>query len=237
MQHASGLVRYVWLDHNAACVGTDRYLDAAGVDDKLGLSGVQPASVLQRSIFELDIFGTHPDYAGLQRTRDHRVEIAGFNARGISVRSRHLGRDERTRESCTESWLRPTPVTVFSFTIRCADGYKFGAVLSELNDNCLLVHEVDPDGAVGSWNRLIVERSPEKVIRPGDKITKVNGISCNSKAMLLECLHRPLVRLTLVRTDVTPPASRGGSVQLRAGAQQFVPMAQTHDVTPLISYQ
>ena len=72
MQHASGLVRYVWLDHNAACVGTDCYLDAAGVDDELGLSGVQAASVLQRSIFELDIFGTHPDYQG-------------FNAPGIIV--------------------------------------------------------------------------------------------------------------------------------------------------------
>lgn len=51
--------------------------------------------------------------------------------------------------------------------------------------SCLLVGEVWGPSLVAEWN---TRHSPEVWIRPGDRITSVNGIGCNPDLMLQECV-------------------------------------------------
>jgi hypothetical protein len=138
--------------------------------------------------------------------------------------------------------------TVFSFTLRKADGADLGLNVSHHeHDRVLRVEGIRADGAVEAWNKQCNANAgggagaaaAERAVLQGDHIISVNGIHYDPERMLEECRTMQLLRLTVARGDrgtigpaVAPvsagpsPVSNGGgskSSALRADASVFVP--------------
>ena len=148
-----------------------------------------------------------------------------------SLHCRHLkSQDHLTRLSMT---LHPTIERseerfVFTLNLRRAEGFTFGVIIRRIDpetnvDDGIIVSEIDPESTVGSWNKACLQNSHllEKVVRPGDKITSVNCISQNWRAMLLECINATAYHLTVER-----PRS---VAMLRAEATEFNLLSLTHE--------
>jgi len=131
--------------------------------------------------------------------------------------------------------------TVFSFTLRKADGTDLGINVSHHeHDKVLLVEGVRPEGAVEAWNRqCMCSSTPEKAVVPGDKIVSVNTVINEPAKMLQELRNKQLLKFTVMRggaggltaaPPTTPAASGTGTpttastpTTLRADASEFVP--------------
>ncbi|CAK8992087.1 unnamed protein product [Durusdinium trenchii] len=115
-----------------------------------------------------------------------------------------------------QSW----PPQVFSMTLRKADGAQLGLDVKPLDGpKVLLVEGIRPDGAVEAWNRQCVGTNPERAIIAGDQIVSVNSVSYEPDKMLEECRDKQLLKLTLVRGEISEHAS----LSMRADASEFVP--------------
>lgn len=126
----------------------------------------------------------------------------------------------------------------FSFTLHKWDGMSLGLNISHhVDDMCLCVEDVRPEGAVDAWNQQCAAGAfPEQVVRAGDKIVSVNNITCNPELMLEECKLKPLLHLTVVKGERSLAESAGAKTDgcnmwpngspggLRADASEFVPM-------------
>jgi len=112
----------------------------------------------------------------------------------------------------------PAPSTMqlgsgtFSITLRKADevslGLSVNADEAEHQGTALVVEAVLAGGAVESWNRQCIgDGTAERVVVPGDRIVKVNGIEHDVKKMLEECTKQRLVKLLIARNVRAPSAS------------------------------
>jgi len=120
------------------------------------------------------------------------------------------------------------PGSSFSITLRKADGTELGLNVSHNEfDQALKVDGVRGNGAVEAWNKQCLGSSAaDRAVLPGDRITSVNGITCEPAKMLAECRDRMLLRLTVVRgADRSAAGLLGGGchMSLRADASVFVP--------------
>jgi len=139
--------------------------------------------------------------------------------------------------------------TVFSFTLRKADGADLGLNVSHHeHDRVLRVEGIRADGAVEAWNKQCNANAgggagaaaAERAVLQGDHIISVNGIHYDPERMLEECRTMQLLRLTVARGDrgtmgtAVPTVSSGPvsgsnngggskSSALRADASVFVP--------------
>lgn len=105
-------------------------------------------------------------------------------------------------------------------TLRKADGAQLGLDVKPLDGpKVLLVEGIRPDGAVEAWNRQCVGTNPERAIIAGDQIVSVNSVSYEPDKMLEECRDKQLLKLTLVRGEISEHAS----LSMRADASEFVP--------------
>lgn len=129
---------------------------------------------------------------------------------------------------------------VFNFTLRKADDTELGLdVKPDYEKQVLVVESIRP-GAIEAWNRQCVGNScPDKIVRPGDRITSVNGLSNQPDKMLEECWTRQLLRLAILRGEATlleaateldllpatpmDVSSRSQGATLRADASEFIP--------------
>jgi len=134
--------------------------------------------------------------------------------------------------------------TVFSFTLRKADGADLGLNVSHHeHDRVLRVEGIRADGAVEAWNKQCNANAgggagaaaAERAVLQGDHIISVNGIHYDPERMLEECRTMQLLRLTVARgatataaatlSSVPGSGSNNGSKSsaLRADASVFVP--------------
>eukprot|EP00927_Polykrikos_kofoidii_P078846 TRINITY_DN75645_c0_g1_i1.p1 TRINITY_DN75645_c0_g1~~TRINITY_DN75645_c0_g1_i1.p1 ORF type:complete len:409 (-),score=77.29 TRINITY_DN75645_c0_g1_i1:159-1385(-) len=113
--------------------------------------------------------------------------------------------------------------STFSFTLRKADNVELGLTVSHTDCNrYLLVECVQPDGAVEAWNRQ--SASLGKIVKRGDLILSVNGVSQDTGRMLEECKTKQLLKISICHAaDELLMLSRQSS-SLRADAAAFVPM-------------
>lgn len=109
--------------------------------------------------------------------------------------------------------------SVFSFTLRKAEGFELGLGLTHeenANGNALTddgkaglyVKSICPNGAVEAWNRQCVGGpAAGKAVGVGDTIVKVNEAE-SPQDMIRECREKQLLRLTVRRGDGdgAPPA-------------------------------
>lgn len=130
---------------------------------------------------------------------------------------------------------------VFNFTLRKADDTELGLdVKPDYEKQVLVVESIRPEGAIEAWNRQCIGNScPDKIVRPGDRITSVNGLSNQPDKMLEECRTRQLLKLAILRgeaalleaateLDLLPAtpmdvSSRSQGATLRADATEFIP--------------
>ena len=93
--------------------------------------------------------------------------------------------------------------TVFSFTMRRADFYQWGVEFeADENDKTLVINRVVAGGAIDSWNKMGVSmRKTDRLVLPGDRIIRVNGITDNTSMMATEFRTKQLLQLTIVRTQ------------------------------------
>jgi hypothetical protein len=102
----------------------------------------------------------------------------------------------------------PAPSTLqlgsgsFNITLRKADDVSLGLSVNadEEENKALIVEAVLAGGAVESWNRQCIgDGTGERVVVPGDRIVKVNGIEHDVKKMLEACTGSRLVKLQISR--------------------------------------
>lgn len=100
---------------------------------------------------------------------------------------------------------------IFAFTLRVAGGAELGLDLSPSGSASgqfapfLRVNRVLSSGAVEAWNRQCGSSgAPEKVLRIGDKLVRVNKAH-DAEAMLHECATARMLRLLVVRTPAVAP--------------------------------
>mmetsp|Transcript_137767 Transcript_137767/g.274724 ORF Transcript_137767/g.274724 Transcript_137767/m.274724 type:complete len:418 (+) Transcript_137767:42-1295(+) len=95
--------------------------------------------------------------------------------------------------------------TVFTFTLRKADGADLGLNVSHHeHDRVLRVEGIRTDGAVEAWNKQCSAgggAAAERAVLQGDHIISVNGIHYDPDRMLEECRTMQLLRLTVARGD------------------------------------
>lgn len=133
----------------------------------------------------------------------------------------------------------PVDAYVFGLTLRVADGAEIGLVCSSSpvhsTSPFLRIESITPGGAAEAWNRQCGgSGAAEKVLRPGDKIVRVNDESRSADLMLAECKSARLLRLQVVRVgeeaeeakeaeeaELQPPGASPS--KLRAEAVEFVP--------------
>jgi hypothetical protein len=112
-------------------------------------------------------------------------------------------------------------------TLRRADGVPLGlGVRGDKGEPCLIVEQVNPGGAVDSWNRMCKGGPNEICI--GDHILEVNGLR-EAKAMRKECVNKLLLKLLVTRApSATGEAGADGAVPatstLSPGAAVFEPL-------------
>eukprot|EP00913_Durusdinium_trenchii_P031875 g29852.t2 len=107
-----------------------------------------------------------------------------------------------------QSW----PPQVFSMTLRKADGAQLGLDVKPLDgpkDRSAWGGRIRPDGAVEAWNRQCVGTNPERAIIAGDQIVSVNSVSYEPDKMLEECRDKQLLKLTLVRGEISEAGGSG----------------------------
>lgn len=93
---------------------------------------------------------------------------------------------------------------VFSFAMRRADFNEWGLVYeADEHDKSIVVRSVVSRGAIDAWNKMgVALRKTDRLVLPGDKIIRVNGITDDTSRMAREFGNRQLVQLTIVRNDV-----------------------------------
>ena len=93
--------------------------------------------------------------------------------------------------------------TVFSFTMRRADSYQWGLEFdADENDKTLVINRVVAGGAIDTWNKMGVQmRKTDRLVLPGDRIVRVNGITDDTSRMATELRIKQLLELTIVRTE------------------------------------
>lgn len=137
---------------------------------------------------------------------------------------------------------------VFALTLRVAAGLELGLSTSQNGEEkALRIDAVLPGSAAEAWNRQCGgSGAPERMLTPGDRITRVNDVGEDPQAMLRECGSQRLLRFQVVRrsdaalaslapsqtvgpASPAPPSSAsaasspGKSSQLRVEAAAFVP--------------
>ena len=93
---------------------------------------------------------------------------------------------------------------VFSFMMRRADFTEWGlAYQADETDKTIVVTRVVPRGAIDAWNKMgVALRKTDRLVLPGDKIIRVNGVTDDTSRMAREFGNKQLVHLTIVRNDV-----------------------------------
>lgn len=127
----------------------------------------------------------------------------------------------------------PVDAYVFGLTLRVADGAEMGLVCStspvDSTSPFVRIESIMPGGAAEAWNRQCGSSgAAEKVLRPGDKIVRVNDQAHSADQMLKECKSARLLRLQVVRVgegveEVKEQALGASPSKLRAEAVEFVP--------------
>lgn len=137
---------------------------------------------------------------------------------------------------------------IFGLTILVADGVELGLVATAPTrpdgslETFLCVESVKAGGAVDAWNRQCGSSgAAEKVLHPGDRITRVNDVDCDTAMMLKECASHRLLRMQIVRRffggnclggpAAAPAQATAASVPARLGALS-VPLEVAGDATP-----
>ena len=118
----------------------------------------------------------------------------------------------------------------FSITLRKADEVSLGLSVNadEEESKALIVEAVLAGGAVESWNRQCIgDGTGERVVIPGDRIVKVNGIDNDVKKMLEECTRQRLVKLHIARNTHNACASPSRPSSTAGAAQALTPARQT----------
>ena len=125
--------------------------------------------------------------------------------------------------------IHEEPEWMMIVTLRKAEGCDLGInVSNEMGNDVLLVRAVKPNGAVAAWNRQLCSASGAvplywQVIRAGDRIVGVNGVSNDDRTMVREIYDSTTVRLAITRNDPQPHTT------LRSEATPFSPQARTHE--------
>lgn len=91
---------------------------------------------------------------------------------------------------------------IFAPTLRLARGADLGITTSQSgHGRHLCMERVLPGGAAEAWNRQCGSSgAADKVLLQGDKIVRVNDVTGDAQAMLLECGCKRLLRFQIVRT-------------------------------------
>jgi len=120
-----------------------------------------------------------------------------------------LGASGPTLARVEEEAEEDADMYVFCLTLRVAEGGELGisASIPSSPSFGLVIDDVRTGSAVDAWNRQCGSSgAPEKVLRPGDKIVRVNDVGDDAQAMLLECESSRLLRLQIVRLNCFSPA-------------------------------
>eukprot|EP00930_Biecheleria_cincta_P073916 TRINITY_DN61176_c0_g1_i1.p1 TRINITY_DN61176_c0_g1~~TRINITY_DN61176_c0_g1_i1.p1 ORF type:complete len:446 (+),score=76.18 TRINITY_DN61176_c0_g1_i1:74-1411(+) len=89
---------------------------------------------------------------------------------------------------------------VFALTLRVAETFELGLSLSPYS-SALRIQSVLPHGAVEAWNQQCENnRAPERMLKFGDQIVRVNDVAGDTWAMTDECQHRKLLKIQVLRT-------------------------------------
>mmetsp|Transcript_73379 Transcript_73379/g.162300 ORF Transcript_73379/g.162300 Transcript_73379/m.162300 type:complete len:331 (+) Transcript_73379:126-1118(+) len=90
--------------------------------------------------------------------------------------------------------------TVFSFTLRLADGGRLGLDVTRSHDeHALIVKRVLPEGGIQAWNRQVLGGPKwRKAVRVGDAIVSANGTT-GCQGMLDALMGTHLVKLSILR--------------------------------------
>ena len=88
--------------------------------------------------------------------------------------------------------------------MRRADFNEWGLVYeADEHDKSIVVRSVVSRGAIDAWNKMgVALRKTDRLVLPGDKIIRVNGITDDTSRMVIEFSNKQLVHLTIVRNDV-----------------------------------
>ena len=94
--------------------------------------------------------------------------------------------------------------TVFSFTMRRAACTGWGLVFdADENDKTLEIKSVVGGGAIDAWNKMGVSmHKTDRLVLPGDKIIRVNGVTDDTSRMATEIRNKLLLTFTIVRTEM-----------------------------------
>lgn len=124
---------------------------------------------------------------------DHRLSAAAACATAAAMAA--------TPAQFTAPPVLGPAASLFSITLRKADGVSLGlSVTANEEGKALIVEAIVPGGAVESWNRQFVDDcTGERVVVPGDRIVRVNGIEKDVARMLEACTTQRLVKLLVAR--------------------------------------
>lgn len=160
---------------------------------------------------------------------DHRVSTAQAAAQLASLTNLAQPQTISAQQPALVTTSTPAPSTLqlgsgtFSITLRKADEVSLGLSVNadEEENKALIVEAVLAGGAVESWNRQCIgDGTGERVVVPGDRIVKVNGIEHDVKKMLEECTKQRLVKLLIARNARTASAGQSRPNSAAVGPAQ-----------------
>jgi hypothetical protein len=121
------------------------------------------------------------------------------------------------------AWMSDSHGSVFSFTLRKADGLDLGAdLVLEQNGLTILVEQVHPGGALDAWNEIHRRdyKLAGRVVESGDRIVCVNAVAYDATMMAEIIKTEKLLKLTFIRSSVVQALEP--RVSIATQSQEFV---------------
>eukprot|EP00930_Biecheleria_cincta_P019939 TRINITY_DN15098_c0_g2_i1.p1 TRINITY_DN15098_c0_g2~~TRINITY_DN15098_c0_g2_i1.p1 ORF type:complete len:825 (-),score=179.18 TRINITY_DN15098_c0_g2_i1:39-2513(-) len=110
------------------------------------------------------------------------------------------------RQDTTTSSIAEAQEKSFTFTVLKYEGVPLGLSFAATDDRQgLLVDAVQPDSAIAAWNRsCVTAKNEQKIVRFGDRIISVNGVSCQRELMIQECDRNGPLKIDVFRDKTLP---------------------------------
>lgn len=149
------------------------------------------------------------------------------------------GSQAPTLASVEEEAEEEAEMYVFCLTLRVAEGGELGIEASAQSSTNwgLIIEDVVVGGAADAWNRQCGSSgAPEKVLRAGDKIVRVNDLGDDVEAMLHECKSSRLLRLQIVRLGGASVAAEETTAETSTGFGSCASSSSSASPPPEPSY-
>jgi hypothetical protein len=156
----------------------------------------------------------------LEEPRTSSVSNAVLPAKAVTPVGTSSGQQRNSGSGWQESTLQyaTPPYGLLKVELRKEPGHTtLGMEVNEVDGTALQVQSIDDSGLVGRYN--MAQGSESTVVRIGDMILEVNGVSGNPHAMLQECKAQQQLLLTISRgKDASPTASSSPAAAPGAGS-------------------